>query len=408
MALQKLYLRIWLAVVATVAVLTLLVGLAWRMHSEPPVREVVVRDTQGRVLGAGASRPYGMGRDRAHGSRPVVADEDLPRRGPEFEVRLHDGQTLMLTLQRPPRSPPWWAPFGFVWTLALVAVAVALATYPIVRRLTRHLEQLQQGVQRLGEGDWAVRVAVHGSDEVAQLAQGFNQSAQRIQALVGARDAVLASQKSLLANASHELRSPLARIRMGLELLDHGNDAPSQRLHGELARNIAELDALVDELLLISRLDGGQADWGTVERIDLRALSQEECKRAHIALDCPEAAVVVPGVAQLLRRLVRNLLEYGQRASADKAVLQLRALPQGGAALTLFEPGRVRETAQSERLFEPFYRSPGASEKDGGVGLGLALVKAIAQHHGAQVRGVQDPTLGAGLQLEFPAPAAKH
>src|SRR5690606_24405097 len=93
-----------------------------------------------------------------------------------------------------------------------VAVAVALGAYPIVRRLTQRIESVQRGVVRWGEGDLSVRVPVQGSDEIAFLAERFNVAAERVQTLVR-------SHKSLLANASHELRSPLARIRMGLELM---------------------------------------------------------------------------------------------------------------------------------------------------------------------------------------------
>ncbi|MGQ0710108.1 MAG: HAMP domain-containing protein [Rhodoferax sp.] len=414
MVLNKLYLRIWLAVVATVALLTLLVGVVWRMSVEPPLREVVVRDAQGRIIGSGVARLHpGAPPQRLHGERSAGGEAPgaAPRRGPEFEVRMHDGQTLHLHLPRPPRSGgAWWAPFGFAWTLALVALAVALATYPIVRRLTRNLEQLQQGVRRLGEGDLTVRVPVCGGDEVASLAEGFNQSAQRIQALVGSRDALLASQKSLLANASHELRSPLARIRIGLELLDHGGEPTAQRLHDELARNIAELDALVDELLLLGRLDAGQRDLGTVESVDLLAVAREECARAQLALDGMDAAprVLVQGVAQLLRRLVRKLVAYAQRNPACGMRLQWQVLAQGEAALTLWDPHSPLTVEQAQRLFEPFYRPAGASERDGGVGLGLALVKAIAEYHGARVQCLRDPHGGLGLQVRFAGAGAEE
>ncbi len=407
MVLNKLYLRIWLAVVATVAVLTLLVGLVWRLSVEPPLREVVVRDAQGRIIGSGSARLRPGGEERMRGERAGAGElgPGGPRRGPEFEVRLHDGQTLHLHLPRPPRAGgAWWAPFGFAWTLALVALAVALATYPIVRRLTRHLEQLQQGVRRLGEGDLAVQVPVRGGDEVASLAEGFNQAAQRIQALVGARDAVLASQKSLLANASHELRSPLARIRMGLELLDQGGDATAQRLHDELARNIAELDALVDELLLASRLDAGQGDLGTVESVDMRALVRQECERAQVPLDEADASRPPPcvqGVAQLLRRMVRKLLAHAQRQATGGMRLQLQAVAPDACILTLWDPLSPLSQQQAQRLFEPFYRAEGASEKEGGVGLGLALVQAIAQHHGGRVSCLRDVQRGLGLQVRL-------
>src|SRR6476469_87761 len=101
---------------------------------------------------------------------------------------------------------------GLLLMLVIIALVVAAAAYPVVRRLTRRLERLQASVEAWGEGDLAARVAVEGQDEVASLAISFNQAATRIEALMRA-------QKSLLANASHELRSPLARIRVAVELL---------------------------------------------------------------------------------------------------------------------------------------------------------------------------------------------
>ena len=213
---HKLYLRIWLAVVLAVAVLTLLVGWAWRMTAEAPLREVVVRNEAGEVIGNGQARrrhplhpPFAMppmGRNtpppppNAEGPPDDAPPPNGGRPGPEFEVRMQDGQTLHLHLPRPPQSN-WRAPFGFFWTLGLVAVAVALATYPIIRRLTSRLEALQHSVEQWGEGQLSVRAAEGGKDEIGFLASRFNRAAQQVETLVQARDALLASQKSLLANA---------------------------------------------------------------------------------------------------------------------------------------------------------------------------------------------------------------
>ncbi len=412
---NKLYVRIWLAVVLAVAVLTLLVGWAWRMAADPPLRDVVVRNQAGDVVGQGRAR---MGRAGATyilreasetpqpGSDDVAADALEPRptpgrNGPEFEVRMRDGQTLHVHLPRPPQSS-WRAPFGFFWTLGLVAVAVALATYPIVRRLTRRLEALRQSVQQWGEGDLSVRVPEGGRDEIGFLASRFNRAAQQIEALVQARDALLASQKSLLANASHELRSPLARIRMGMELMGHTSDG-SEVARQEIARNIGELDQLIEEILLASRLDAREADMGTVEPVDLVGLVAEECALTEAALEVPpgQSELVVPGVAKLLRRAVRNLLENARRYGAGEVTVTLRE--EGALAVIAVcdrGPG-VPEGLQS-RIFEPFYRLPGASEREGGVGLGLALVRAIALRHAGSVRCNNQPQGGACFELRLP------
>jgi signal transduction histidine kinase len=269
--------------------------------------------------------------------------------------------------------------------LGLVGLAVALGVYPIVRRVTQRLETLQQGVQKWGDGDLSVRVPVSGQDEVADLSQRFNDAAQHIENLLASQRALLASQKSLLANASHELRSPLARIRMGLEFLGEASPAAKD----EITRNIAELDQLVDEILLASRLDTQESELGIIESVDLIGLCAEECARVGASLQLSEGvqSIEVPGVAKLLRRMARNLLENAKRYGGESGQEIALTLSQADAVTTLrvCDRGPGVPTELRERIFEPFYRLPGASERTGGVGLGLALVKSIALRHGGQV-----------------------
>ena len=436
---NRLYVRIWLAVVLAVAVLIFLVGWAWRESAErkmaelgasPVVREVVVKNAAGQTIGNATAAPR------------------VPGMGLEFSVQFKEavvaGETLSLQLPRgrrqnpqtgeleplPPRQPTnpgrldrsdradradrnerfdrsfgpgspanasWFTPpFGFVWMLVLVGLAVALGTYPVIRRLTQRLNNLQSGVEQWGQGDLSTRVNVSGNDEVAFLAERFNTAASHIEALVG-------SHKSLLANASHELRSPLTRIKMGLELL-HGSqsEASIQRLKDEISRNINELDQLIAEILLASQLDSAQADVGSFETVDLTGLAAEECAKSGAELRVlSETAIVVSGVPKLLRRLMRNLLENANRYATKQATKDAKAGADQTVLLTLTTEGVDEDKAAvlrvtdhgpgvpaelRERIFEPFYRAPGASERDGGVGLGLALVKSIAQRHGGSVR----------------------
>lgn len=413
--LNKLYVRIWLAVVLAVAVLTFLVGWAWRMASEPPLREVVVRNNAGDIIGNGLRRmrpptppwapieasPGAPSAKPGEGDEPAGANDSPPRgrygEGPEFVVRMQDGQTMHMHLPRPNRSA-WQAPFGFFWTLGLVAVAVAFGTYPIVRRLTRRLETLQSGVEKWGSGDLGARVQLSGQDEVGFLAQRFNHAAQQIELLVQARDAVLASQKSLLANASHELRSPLARIRMGLELL---GTQPTAAAKTEISRNITELDQLIEEILLASRLDAREADMGTVEPVDLVGLAAEEAARNDALLLVETQTLTVRGVSRLLRRVMRNLLENAHRYADGEVTLQLTEA-NGMAIVRVCDQGPGVPEALRERIFEPFFRLPGASEGDGGVGLGLALVRAIVLRHGGTVVCTAGPHGGACFEVQLP------
>ena len=394
---SRLYVRIWLAVVLTVAVLTVALGWAWRMSSDvpPPQRELVVRNQAGQVIAQAQSDPY---------RRP---GQDM-----RFNVTTSDGQTLEIHLphmHRPPNAGgPWMRPpFGFWWMLGLVGLAVALAAYPIIRRLTLRLEALQRGVERWGSGDLSARVPVQGQDEVAFLATRFNSAAERIQTLVESQKALLSAHKNLLANASHELRSPLARIRMGLELMAPSLDTGATQ-RAEISRSITELDQLIDEILLASRLDSGQTDNEPMEVLDLTGLAAEECSRVNAELKAETQApgMLLRGSPRLLRRLLRNLLENARRYSSGDITLALSA---GGSAAAPLAVIRVNDrgpgvpAAQRERIFEPFYRLPGASEREGGVGLGLALVKSIAERHGGTVRCEDNPGGGASFVVELPS-----
>src|SRR3989344_3942911 len=389
---RRLYLRIWLAVVGGIAVLTLTVGWAWRMAEEqkaqndqpfvPPSRAMVLRDPNGTQAGEGI----------------------------EFQIQSDSGQVFLL--QMAPRQPrgdrggrpggpnqgdaAFWTrpPFGFLWLLGIVGLAVAVGVYPIIRRLTLRLEALQRSVQKFGEGDLSVRVPEQGQDEVADLARQFNAAAARVETLVK-------SHKSLLANASHELRSPLTRIRMGLELM--GGQQPSPAFREEILRNIAELDQLVDEILLASRLDAREADVGTVELVDLIGLAAEECARVDADLDVSSDSVDVRGIPKLLRRAIRNLLENARRYSTGEITLVVERR-QGHAEVRVCDRGPGVPVTPRERIFAPFSRLPGASERAGGVGLGLALVRSIAGRHNGTVHCEDRPdgASGACFVLRLP------
>jgi two-component system, OmpR family, sensor kinase len=428
---NRLYVRIWLAVVLTVLVLTLAYGWLWRTQAERirnerlaelPARELMVRDSSGKIIAQATAR-----------------SARVPGQALEFQVSMPDGQMLSMLVPPRVRTPvqgaqtagaavsgsllPRWLdtnvqrnPAILLWLWGMVAFSVALGSYPVVRRLTKRLEGLRQGVERWGAGDLRARVDVQGRDEVAFLAQRFNAAADRVEALVQ-------SHKSLLANASHELRSPLARIRMGIELM---HSAPRESLRAELARSISELDALIEEILLASRLDAAQhsttIDLGKAETVDVIALAAEECARLNVSLTCQAQQLEVQGVPRLLRRLLRNLLDNAQRYGGSQVQMCLRTAPgsavdnsadkRAGKGHTMevevCDRGPGVPEAEQQRIFEPFYRSTLASESEGGVGLGLALVQSIARSHGGAVHCHNRPGGGACFVVRLPGMHPVH
>lgn len=256
-------------------------------------------------------------------------------------------------------------------SLLTLGAIVGVLAFPVVRRITGRLERLQQAVESLGAGDLRTRVAVEGRDEVARLALSFNQAAERIEALVG-------HQKTLLANASHELRTPLTRIRLALELI--GPSVDDARRDG-LRQDIGELDALIDEILLTSRLEA-LPHLEVAENVDLLALAAEECARRD-GVDLEGTSATVKGDPRLLLRLLRNLLDNAGRHGMPPIQVRLRVV-DGVAELAVRDHGTGLPPDEFDRIFEPFYRCRAARDR-AGTGLGLALARQIARHHSGEL-----------------------
>ena len=272
---------------------------------------------------------------------------------------------------------------GMLAMLLMLAAFIGFAAYPIVRFIVRRLERLQQGAEALAAGDLSARVVVEGHDEVARLATSFNHAAARIEQLVGAH-------KMLLAQASHELRTPLTRIRLALDL---SRDIDPKRRQG-LEADIAELDHLIEEILLASRLDT-LTDLDHDEPLDLVALVAEEC--ARYGVDVEGEPVEIRGDSRLLRRLVRNLVANAERHGRPPVRVRIR-VRDGRAELIVADAGAEIPAAEREHLFEPFYRQGNTD----GHGLGLSLVRQIARRHGGEVRYGTVDDAGCGFIVALP------
>ena len=299
------------------------------------------------------------------------AGEPGPRRGPVFRIDLPNGEVL---LARP--RPPGDRRLHILSIVLIVAAGVGLAAYPMTARLTRELEALRSGVEQWGAGALSLRVDQNGDDEVAVVAGAFNVAAERVEAL-------MTSQKLLLANASHELRSPLARLRMAVELW---LGRPSPDIEAEVVRNLDEIDQLVEEILLASRLDHGSRIVGRVETVDLLGLAAEEAARVDATVEDAGGSepVEVDGDGALLRRLIRNLLENAVKHG--RPPVRLAVTRRGDKArIVVSDRGDGVDPADRARVFEPFFRPARRAELSGGWGLGLSLVRQIAARHGGVV-----------------------
>lgn len=408
--LHRLYSRIYLAVLGIVAVLMLSFATAWHLHTDPRgtgqilggLATSVERELQHDLPAHRRQLALAAWSDRMNAGLTLyspdghvwssagtaagapVAPQALERNDTatgSFALTLSNGRRLVIkprpAAQRVPGAK------GTAMVFVVIALVVGLGCYPLVRGLTGRLERLQRGVDAWDDSQHFQPVRVGGRDEIAALAGSFNHAADRISGL-------LRAQKSLLANASHELRSPLARLRLAIELLPAPMPAG---LSGELARNIAELDELVDEILLASRLDALGATVLRPGPVDVAALIRAEA-RGDTDMRIDGEPLVIEGDQRLVGRMLRNLLDNAHRHGGGTPVTASACRDGGGVRIEISDRGHGIVAHERERVFEPFYRAAGSSEHEGGVGLGLSLVKQIAQLH--QGRVVCQPRDGGG------------
>ena len=386
-----------------------------QLHDELEI-DLVVRDLEGRVLAAaGAKLPAFTAEELGHartGRRIVRSSPAWSTVGP---VREPGTGAVIGTIESATHQRPLWVALARpALILSLVLVLVAIASALLARRISRPVERLTEAVRRLGAGDLAARVPIggrSGADELTELTRAFNDMADRIERLV-------AGQKELMANVSHELRSPLTRIRVALELLPR-DGAADARLK-DVEADLGELERLIEDVLTTSRLEAT----GVPPRLglmDARAVLMDVAERAAGDPRLADGAVrVTAGPAieltadrALLRRALWNLVDNAAKYGAPP--ITLRAEQHGDhVALSVTDRGDGIAPVERERVLAPFYRldkarTPG--EGSGGFGLGLTLASRVAQvHHGAITIGpaetIEGTERGCRVTLTLPAEPA--
>jgi len=280
--------------------------------------------------------------------------------------------------------------------LLLVLMGGVLATaYLVMRRALRPLRLLGTGVARLSEGQLDVVVPKQGEDEFGVLTDAFNDMAARVQEMVRARD-------RMLRDVSHELRSPLTRMKVALELLPDGEQKRS------MAADVAEMEAMVAELLELERLRDGRGL--RREPVDLDALAREAAERlggrppgVRVA-GAPRPVTIhadPEGVRTVLRNLIENALKFSLPDSGPVAVAV--SATAGEAVLRVTDDGPGVPAGDVERLFEPFYRpDPSRSRRTGGYGLGLSICRRVMEAHGGRISVEPNAGRGATFVAVFP------
>jgi signal transduction histidine kinase len=328
---------------------------------------------------------------------------------------VHDGEILTVVQVAKPVSGvnvairQRWGVLGagvLALTLAALAASILLST-----SLTNPLTQLRNSALRLSEGDFSKRLPDNRRDEFGELATTFNY-------MVGQIESMLEEQRAFAANAAHELRTPLTTIRLRSEALqqDHLDEALRKQYIAEIDREVRRLAGLVDDLIMLSRIEAGRAELGR-EQIDLarfaRSLVREfapqaEAKHITLTLDAPAGLPPLQVSLNHLRVVFRNLLDNALKYTPEGgSVAWTVQAGEGGLCATIADTGRGIDADDLPHLFQRFYRADKAHTRATlGTGLGLSLVRSIVELYGGEVT-LSSPGVGKGMTVTVTLPTPK-
>ncbi|HYQ37321.1 MAG TPA: HAMP domain-containing sensor histidine kinase [Pseudomonas sp.] len=431
----RIFAMFWLAI-ALVAGLSLLLGQAlnqdrWILARHPGVRSVAAEwTTRFEREGPQAAQEFlEQHKHRQHVDVQVLDETGeplvrgtFPPRAAAFEARQHNhkrlpwrrlteeyrspdsGQTYLLIYRIPYPELAAWHRDSLLWPLSALVIAgvvLGLLSMLLTLSITRPLDRLRGAVHDLGQTTYqqhSLARLARRRDELGTLARDFNRMGARLQDLIG-------SQRQLLRDVSHELRSPLARLRVALALAERAGDDERARLWPRLAQECDRLEALISEILVLARVD---AETGQRQPVDLPALLGKLREDARLLAPQQEIRLAVePGLRlsgwpELLERALDNLLRNALRFNPADQPLEIGARREGERLLLEVRdhgPGVAAE--HLSKLGEPFFRAPGQS--GAGHGLGLAIARRAAQRHGGQLVLANHPEGGFVARLELPS-----
>jgi signal transduction histidine kinase len=288
----------------------------------------------------------------------------------------------------------------------LVAAVLALAMVQLLAHgMTYPLREMVTAARAMAHGDYTRRVTATSRDEVGELARAFNSMAAELEQVDRVR-------RDLIANASHELRTPIGALQARLENLVDGVETADRRVLDDLLGQVERLGDLVQQLLDLSKLESGAVplDFSSVGALELLKRVAEEWRPhaserdVRLEVEVDWAQLVLRGDEERLRQVLGNLVANAIRHSPDGARVVLRAgKSDGQARMEVEDEGPGIPPADAERVFERFYRSDRArSADDGGSGLGLAIARWIVELHGGTISVDPATSRGCRIVVELP------
>ncbi len=291
------------------------------------------------------------------------------------------------------------AHFALVGPVLLLITAVVLIAHVMLRRLLLPLRALADGVMRLTRGELDVVIPSATRDEFGALTAAFNRMVAQVRGMIGARD-------QLLVDVSHELRSPVTRLKVALELL------PEDQLRARMAADVREMEAMITELLELERLRDGRAI--RKERVDLRRLVDELLatggdRRPAVSVSMPAIPVWLEADPRMMAVVIRNLVDNAVTYSLpdSRPVKIVIADEAADVTLRVTDDGPGIPEREAANVFEPFYRlDRSRSRRTGGYGLGLSICKRIVEAHGGTITIEHGPGRGASFLVRLPRRSA--
>nr|WP_272887278.1 HAMP domain-containing sensor histidine kinase [Stutzerimonas stutzeri] len=348
-------------------------------------------------------------RAAAFEARQARRDGRLPwRRLTTDYTSPESGNTYLFIYRIPNQELQAWHRGSLFWPLSAIAIALVVLTgfsLLLTLSITRPLDRLRGAVHDLGQTAYQqnslARLATR-RDELGVLAKDFNRMGARLQSLIG-------SQRQLLRDVSHELRSPLARLRIALALAERATPTERELIWPRLAKECDRLEALISEILELARLD---AEPGATSAVDLSSIFQQLEENARIVSPAQridsrvETDIVLHGWPDMLERALDNLLRNALRFNPEGAPIELRASTDAEwLTLSIRDHGPGVDETHLAQLSEPFFRAPG--QTSAGHGLGLAIARRAAERHGGELLLGNHPDGGfiASLKLPMESPA---